>query len=114
MRADAEKLQQVVLNLLTNAVKFTEPGGGIALGCTRGIGTVAITVSDTGPGIAAGQLERIFEPFVQVDARLTRTHQGVGLGLAISRELARGMGGELTVESTPGVGSRFTLRLPRA
>jgi signal transduction histidine kinase len=114
VRADAEKLQQVVLNLLANAVKFTEPGGRITLGCTPGIDTVAITVTDTGHGIAAAQLERIFEPFVQVDARLTRTHDGVGLGLAISRELARGMGGDLTVESTWGAGSTFTLRLPRA
>lgn len=75
---------------------------------------VAITVSDTGHGIAAEQLERIFEPFVQVDARLARTQEGVGLGLAISRDLARGMGGDLTVESTPGSGSTFTLLLRRA
>ena len=114
VRADPEKLQQIVLNLLTNAVKFTEPGGRITLGCSPGVHGVVITVSDTGHGIAAEQLERIFEPFVQVDARLTRTQEGVGLGLAISRDLARGMGGELTVESTPGTGSTFTLLLPRA
>jgi signal transduction histidine kinase len=114
VRADAEKLQQVVLNLLTNAVKFTEPGGHITLGCTPGSHGVEVTVADTGHGIAAEQLERIFEPFVQVDARLTRTQEGVGLGLAISRDLARGMGGELTVESTPGAGSTFMLLLPRA
>ena len=71
-------------------------------------------VRDTGRGIPADQQARVFEPFVQVDARLTRTHEGVGLGLAISRDLARGMGGDLTVESTPGVGSTFTLTLPRA
>ena len=114
VRADAEKLQQVVLNLLTNAVKFTEPAGHITLGCIPRIDAVAITVTDTGHGIPAEQLERIFEPFVQVDARLTRTQEGVGLGLAISRDLARGMGGDLTVESTPGAGSTFTLALPRA
>jgi signal transduction histidine kinase len=114
VRADPEKLQQVVLNLLTNALKFTEPGGRVTLGCAAGIGTVAVTVTDTGHGIDADQLGRVFEPFVQVDARLTRPHQGVGLGLAISRDLARGMGGDLTVESTPGVGSTFTLALPRA
>ena len=113
VRADGEKLQQIVLNLLSNAVKFTEPGGRLTLGCTPGVSGVAITVSDTGHGIAATQLERIFEPFVQVDARLTRTHEGVGLGLAISRDLARGMGGDLTVESTLGAGSTFTLLLPR-
>jgi signal transduction histidine kinase len=114
VRADAEKLQQIVLNLLTNAVKFTEPGGRITLDCTPSIHAVAITVTDTGHGIPAEQVERIFEPFVQVDARLTRTHDGVGLGLAISRDLARGMGGDLTVESIPGTGSTFTLLLPRA
>ena len=114
VRADADKVQQIVLNLLSNAVKFTEPGGRLVLGCAPGIDAVAITVSDTGHGIAADQLERIFEPFVQVDARLARTHEGIGLGLAISRDLARGMRGDLTVESTPGAGSTFTLTLPRA
>ena len=103
-----------MLNLLSNAVKFTEPGGRIMLACAPRLEAVAITVSDTGHGIAADQLERIFEPFVQVDARLVRTHEGVGLGLAISRDLARGMGGDLTAESTPGVGSTFTLLLSRA
>ena len=76
--------------------------------------SIAVHVADTGTGIAPDQVERIFEPFVQVDARLTRAHEGVGLGLAISRDLARGMGGELTVESEVGVGSTFTLTLPRA
>jgi signal transduction histidine kinase len=114
VRADADKLKQIVLNLLSNAVKFTEPGGRITLDCSARDDAVAITVSDTGRGIAADQLERIFDPFVQVDARLVRTHEGVGLGLAISRDLARGMGGDLAVESTPGAGSTFTLLLPRA
>ena len=114
VRADAEKLKQIVLNLLSNAVKFTEPGGRITLTCTPRPDAVAITVSDTGHGIAADQLERIFDPFVQVDARLVRTHEGVGLGLSISRDLARGMGGDITAESTPGAGSTFTLLLPRA
>jgi signal transduction histidine kinase len=71
-------------------------------------------VRDTGRGIAADHLARVFEPFVQVDTRLTRTSDGVGLGLAISRDLARGMGGDLTVESVLGTGSTFTLTLPRA
>jgi signal transduction histidine kinase len=75
---------------------------------------VRIRVRDTGVGIPADQLGRVFEPFVQVDQGLTRTQQGTGLGLAISRDLARGMGGDLTVESEPGVGSTFTLTLPRA
>ena len=73
-----------------------------------------LRVRDTGIGVPADKLEAIFEPFVQVDKRLTRTSEGVGLGLSISRDLARGMHGELTAQSTPGVGSRFTLTLPRA
>ncbi len=113
-RADPQKLQQVVLNLLSNAVKFTEPGGEVALSCDAGDGVVSIRVRDTGHGILTEQLARIFEPFVQVDARLTRTQEGVGLGLAISRDLARGMGGDLTVESAIGVGSTFALTLPRS
>ena len=75
---------------------------------------VRYTVRDTGIGIAADQLERIFEPFVQVHSDLTRTAEGTGLGLAISRDLARGMGGDLTAESEVGVGSTFTLTLPAA
>ena len=114
VRVDAEKLQQIVLNLLTNALKFTEPGGRVTLGCKAGSGTVTIGVTDDGHGIAPEQLGRIFEPFVQVDARLTRSHGGVGLGLAISRDLARGMGGELEAESAIGGGSTFTLTLARA
>ena len=84
------------------------------MSCMRAGDEVRVSVSDTGRGIAADQLERVFEPFVQVDARLTRTQEGVGLGLAISRDLARGMGGNLTAESTVGEGSRFTLSLPLA
>ncbi|HEX8322102.1 sensor histidine kinase [Longimicrobium sp.] len=113
-RADPDKLQQVLLNLLTNAVKFTETGGELHVTCAEREAQVAIAVADTGVGIAAEKLASIFEPFVQVDQGLTRQHEGVGLGLAISRELARGMGGDLTAESTPGVGSTFTLTLPRA
>ncbi len=111
---DPERLQQIVLNLLTNAIKFTAPGGRITLSCGVEGGRVRIVVADTGRGIAADQLERIFEPFVQVDARLTRTQDGIGLGLAISRDLARGMGGDLSAESVAGVGSKFTLCLPSA
>ncbi len=120
VRADPEKLRQVLVNLLSNAVKFTAPGGrvtasGAAVSDGAGDGArVAIRVHDTGIGIAADQLGRIFEPFVQVRADPTRTTEGTGLGLAISRDLARGMGGDLTAESTPGVGSTFTLTLPSA
>jgi signal transduction histidine kinase len=115
VRADPEKLRQVLLNLLTNAVKFTEPGGRVALACECDAGVIRVRVADTGRGIPADQRERIFEPFVQVDRHRTpESQQGVGLGLAISRELARGMEGDLTVASEVGVGSTFTLTLPRA
>ena len=107
-------MQQIAVNLLSNAVKFTDPGGEVTLDCARDGDLVAVRVADTGRGIAEEQLERVFQPFVQLDAKLTRTQEGTGLGLAISRELARGMGGELTVQSTPGVGSTFTLALPLA
>ena len=114
VRADEEKLQQIVINLLGNAIKFTEPDGRIVLGCKASAEEIRISVADTGCGISAEQVQRVFEPFVQVDSQLTRTKEGVGLGLAISRDLARGMGGDLTLESTLGVGSTFTLTLPRA
>jgi signal transduction histidine kinase len=125
VRADREKLQQILLNLLSNAVKFTQPRDGtparVEVSCTvmdgeedgAAVDGVALHVRDTGEGIAPEQIEHIFEPFVQVDQALTRPHAGVGLGLAISRDLARGMGGDLTVESTLGKGSTFTLALPR-
>ncbi len=112
--ADAEKLLQILVNLFSNAIKFTEPGGRVDVGCEKDEGTIRINVSDTGIGIPADKLEAIFNPFVQVRADLTRPHEGTGLGLAISRELARAMNGELTVTSTPGEGSTFTLTLPLA
>jgi PAS domain S-box-containing protein len=115
LRADPEKVRQILLNLLANAVKFTDAGGEVTLECRSSGRTVAIEVRDTGRGIGAGQLATIFDPFVQVDRHLTpMSQQGVGLGLAISRDLAIGMGGGLEASSTMGRGSRFTLTLPRA
>ena len=111
--ADREKVQQIVLNLLGNSIKFTDAGGRIEVRCSSTTDVVTIQVDDTGVGIASDQLARVFDPFVQVDTKLTRTNEGVGLGLAISRDLSRGMGGDLRAESTPGVGSVFTLTLPR-
>jgi PAS domain S-box-containing protein len=114
VRTDPEKLRQILLNLLTNAIKFTDAGGRVSIACDThaAAGVARIRVSDTGRGIPSDQLERIFEPFVQVDRhRTTGSQQGVGLGLAISRDLARGMGGELTAASTLGQGSTFTLTL---
>jgi signal transduction histidine kinase len=114
VRADREKLQQIMLNLLTNAIKFTEPGGTVRVECGTRDALVEIVVHDTGIGIAEDKLAQVFEPFVQVDQRLTRQNEGVGLGLAISRDLARGMEGDLTAQSQVGVGSRFVLTLPAA
>ena len=112
--ADREKVQQILLNLLSNAIKFTEPGGELRVETGADDDVVSISVHDTGIGIASDKLGSVFEPFVQVNQRLTRPNEGVGLGLAISRDLARGMGGDLTADSTIDVGSRFTLMLPVA
>ena len=110
--ADRAKVEQVLLNLLSNALKFTPSAGTVTLAC-RAVGTEALVeVHDTGVGIAADKLEAVFEPFVQVDRSLTSDHEGTGLGLAISRELARAMNGDVTVRSVIDAGSTFTLHLP--
>ncbi|HUQ47112.1 MAG TPA: GAF domain-containing sensor histidine kinase [Gemmatimonadaceae bacterium] len=115
VKADQEKLHQIVVNLVSNAVKFTDGGGTVAITSHSGEdGNARIEVSDTGRGIPYDQLERIFEPFVQVDAKLTRAKEGTGLGLSISRTLARGMHGDIKASSKVGVGSTFTLTLPLA
>jgi signal transduction histidine kinase len=114
VRADSEKVRQVLLNLLANAVKFTAPGGRIRVACEHDESRVYVRVSDTGIGIPVDRRGAIFEPFVQLHRTLAQPAEGTGLGLAISRDLARGMGGELTVESEPGKGSTFTLILDRA
>ena len=118
-RAEASKVTQIVLNLLGNATKFTPYGGHIIVTCgeSAALGErrmVEVRVTDTGLGIAPDKIEAVFDPFVQIDRRLTSSDIGVGLGLAISRELARGMGGDLTAESAPNEGSTFTLTLPAA
>jgi len=111
--ADEEKLGQIFVNLLTNAVKFTPEGGEVTVQCLAVDQHTEMRISDTGIGIEPAKLESIFEPFVQVNYNLTRANHGVGLGLAISRELARGMSGELTATSVVGVGSTFILKLLR-
>ena len=115
--ADRDKVQQILLNLLSNASKFTPPNGVItieALDDPSPADVVYLHVRDTGVGIAPDRLEHVFEPFVQVDDSHSRRAEGTGLGLAISRDLARGMGGDLQAESEEGRGSTFTLSLPRA
>jgi signal transduction histidine kinase len=112
--ADPEKVRQVLLNLLSNAIKFTPPHGSIVVRCGRGNGSAYVQVVDSGIGIPPQQLDAIFEPFVQVDRSFSSDHQGTGLGLTISRDLARRMGGDIAVESTRGVGTTFTLTLPLA
>jgi signal transduction histidine kinase len=114
--ADREKLRQVLLNLLSNAIRYTPSGGRVTISAAvRDERTVVIEVSDTGIGVVGDEQEKIFEPFVQLDRSLTKIRDGIGLGLAISRDLARGMGGEITVASAgTGRGSRFAVTLPRA
>jgi PAS domain S-box-containing protein len=109
--ADETRLSQILINLASNAVKFTE-AGGIELEYGQENGRVRILVRDTGPGIPAEELDRVFEEFHQVDAGHSRSASGTGLGLAISRRLARLMGGDLTVHSEVGAGSVFALELP--
>jgi signal transduction histidine kinase len=121
---DAHRVQQVLVNLLSNATKFTPENGRISVQCgtmqhptvdleaRSASGWTYFAVEDNGVGIAPEMLERIFQPFVQGEGGYTRAHPGTGLGLTISRRLARLMGGDLTVESVQGEGSRFTLWLP--
>jgi signal transduction histidine kinase len=115
VRADEEKLRQILVNLLGNAWKFTDAGGTVSISCDADDTEVRIRVRDTGRGIPAEKLSTVFDPFVQVDRHLGGdSQQGVGLGLAISRDLARGMHGNLDVTSTLGAGSEFILTVPRA
>ena len=109
---DSERLRQILLNLVGNAVKFTQSGGvGIRVE-TAADGRIEIAVADTGPGIPAERAAAIFEEFEQADATTARHHGGTGLGLTIARRLARAMGGDVTVASRPGEGATFTLTLP--
>ncbi len=120
---DQSRVQQILINLLSNAVKFTPSHGRVSVRCGRsetgpdGMSETSerwtyLTVDDSGIGIPAAKTESIFQPFTQVESGYTRTHGGTGLGLTISRRLARLMGGDLTVESREGQGSRFTRWLP--
>jgi signal transduction histidine kinase len=111
LSTDATKLRQILINLIGNALKFTDEGS-VDLSTLVAESTVTFVIRDTGPGIDAADLIRIFDPFTQVDQSLRRTKGGTGLGLPVSRRLAHLLGGDLTVESAPGEGATFTLRLP--
>ncbi|HZS40816.1 MAG TPA: ATP-binding protein, partial [Polyangia bacterium] len=112
IKSDHAKVQQIVTNLVSNAIKFTEKGSvNVIVAQTPG-GGCSIAVRDTGIGIKKDHQQLIFEEFRQVDGSSTRKYQGTGLGLAIARRFAHLLGGSLTVESQPGAGSTFTLSLP--
>jgi signal transduction histidine kinase/CheY-like chemotaxis protein len=112
VNADATRLRQVLVNLLGNAIRFTERGGVQLAAGRAGPHRLSLEVIDTGPGLRPDQIARIFEPFVQGDSSTTRTHGGTGLGLTISAALVELMGGSLDVHSTPGAGSCFRVELP--
>lgn len=117
MTTDVRKVEQVLINLLGNAIKFTEGGGvdaSVRLTCSAdGADLVHFAIVDTGTGIEPGSLDRIFQPFEQGETGHTRKHEGTGLGLAVSRQLARMLGGDITATSIVGKGSTFTVTLPQ-
>jgi signal transduction histidine kinase len=115
VRADKRLTMQILVNLLSNAVKFTPEGGTITVGTEDKPGQgLKIFVADTGIGMEQAQIQTAFSPYGQIDSKISRTHQGTGLGLPISQSLARLQGGDLTATSTPGRGTRMTLSLPEA
>ena len=112
--ADERKLKQILINLLSNAVKFTPAGGAVRMGAGLDpkSGDLVITVSDTGIGIAPADIARVMEPFGQVDNPINRKFRGTGLGLPLTKGLVELHGGGFQIESTPGVGTTVTVRLP--
>lgn len=114
VKGDALALHRAILNLLENAIKYTPAGGKVELSLTTSDRSAVVTVADTGIGISAGDAERVFEPFVRLDAARAREVDGSGLGLAITRAIVVAHGGAISLESTAGAGSRFTVRLPLA
>jgi two-component system cell cycle sensor histidine kinase PleC len=111
--ADSTRLKQILLNLMSNAIKFTEPGGSVVVtGRRGGEGCVAFEVRDTGPGMTPDEIKIALEPFGQVDASHTRQHEGTGLGLPLARRLAELHGGSLHVSSQKGKGTTVTVTLP--
>jgi signal transduction histidine kinase len=112
--ADPERIHQVVFNLLDNAVRFTPAGGRVTISAARRDGEVAVAVADTGPGIPAEHLPRLFDRFYRVDTARSRDDGGTGIGLAIARSIVEAHGGRIHAESEPGRGSTFTFELPVA
>jgi signal transduction histidine kinase len=112
--ADPERLAQVILNLLSNAVKYTDSGGAIVVSTRKTPTDALVSIRDTGCGIPEQRLTDIFDPFVQVESLPSTRQSGVGLGVAISRDIARAMKGNVTAQSEVGRGSEFTVSLPRA
>lgn len=111
--SDAYRIRQILLNLIGNAIKFTERGSvTVSLRADKEEGTIRFAVRDTGEGIPSSQIEKLFDPFEQLDSSVTRRHEGTGLGLTISRRLAQILGGSIEVESVVGEGSIFTVILP--
>jgi len=115
LQVDRTRIRQLLLNLVTNAVKYTPAGGTVSLGLAEQDGTVELTVGDTGIGIAAGDLPHIFDRFWRADPARSREGErpGTGLGLAITKWIAEAHGGTITVQSRPGRGTSFTVTLPR-
>ncbi|TAD89809.1 MAG: PAS domain S-box protein [Alphaproteobacteria bacterium] len=114
VRIDRRRIKQILFNLISNAIKFTPAGGRIAVGLSTVGRDIAVTVTDTGVGMTAEQIQRLLQPFRQGDERLGRTVSGLGLGLAISKALAEAHGGHLAIDSTPGQGTTVALHLPRS
>ena len=112
IRADKRRIQQVLLNLISNAIKFTPAGGKVMVGASHTADGAAISVSDTGIGIAKDDIPKALERFGQIDSRLSRKYEGVGLGLPLSKQLMELHGGRLEIESEPGVGTTVTIRFP--
>jgi signal transduction histidine kinase len=112
--ADRARFRQIVLNVLSNANKFTPEGGSIAVMADRAADQVRVRVADTGIGIHPDDAPKVFEPFRQIDGSLSRRYNGTGLGLALTRRLVELQHGSIDFESTPGVGTTFTILLPQA
>lgn len=112
--ADPQKLRQALINLLSHAINFTDPFRQVTIALQQSKEYIVVSISDSGRGIQADRVEKIFDAFTQVEPTLTRTSDGIGLGLAISRQLLRGMGSDILVDNNPGVGTCFSMRLRRA